>query len=198
MKVNLLRAHGTRSRYDAGCRCGLCRAGLADYNRRYYAANRSECMARVARNNAKNPAEKAERDRRYYAAHADKAKAYREANRERRAQQSSAWREKNMERLRAYRAAHIEDYRAAMRRYKARKRAATGSHTGDDIRAQYARQRGRCYYCGKRVRDKYDVDHVIPLALGGSDGPENLVVACVSCNRKKQARHPQDFAGILF
>lgn len=32
------------------------------------------------------------------------------------------------------------------------------------------------------------VDHVIPRSKGGTDGLENLVIACPHCNRKKGAR----------
>jgi hypothetical protein len=34
------------------------------------------------------------------------------------------------------------------------------------------------------------VDHVIPQALGGSDKPNNLVAACVDCNRGKTSISP--------
>jgi 5-methylcytosine-specific restriction endonuclease McrA len=80
---------------------------------------------------------------------------------------------------------------------RARKAAAGGHHTTADVRAQYARQRGRCYWCGRRVGEKYHVDHVIPLAKGGTNGPENLVIACPSCNCSKGARHPMEWAGRL-
>lgn len=75
--------------------------------------------------------------------------------------------------------------------------SATGVHTGDDIAAQYLRQRGRCYWCGERVSKSYHVDHVIPLAKGGSNGPENLVIACPECNRRKCAKMPHEFSDRL-
>jgi len=36
-----------------------------------------------------------------------------------------------------------------------------------------------CVYCGDEA---YTVDHVIPIELGGTDHPENLVAACLRCN----------------
>ena len=46
--------------------------------------------------------------------------------------------------------------------------------------------KGRCYWCGKRR--KPTLDHVIPLSKGGLHVAENVVVSCLSCNSKKQAK----------
>ncbi len=93
---------------------------------------------------------------------------------------------------------HPETVRLKSHNARARRKGAPGSHTVADERAQYARQKGRCFWCGSRVGEVYHADHVIPLVLGGSNGPENIVIACPSCNRKKHAKHPMDFAGTLF
>jgi len=43
-----------------------------------------------------------------------------------------------------------------------------------------------CAYCGRRSPDvTLEVDHIIPVAEGGSDDPENLITACWDCNRGK-------------
>jgi HNH endonuclease len=48
-----------------------------------------------------------------------------------------------------------------------------------------------CRYCGAAAPDvKLTVDHVIPSALGGRDGPENLVAACRDCNAGKTSTSP--------
>lgn len=38
------------------------------------------------------------------------------------------------------------------------------------------------------------VDHVVPLIKGGGNGPENIVVACATCNLKKGAKLPHEFS----
>ena len=38
---------------------------------------------------------------------------------------------------------------------------------------------------------------VIPLAKGGSNGPENIVIACAPCNLKKNAKLPHEFSDRL-
>ncbi len=46
-----------------------------------------------------------------------------------------------------------------------------------------------CRYCGSRAPDVVlHLDHVEPLAFGGSDDPSNLVAACETCNLSKAAR----------
>jgi hypothetical protein len=48
-----------------------------------------------------------------------------------------------------------------------------------------------CRYCGASAPDaKLTVDHVVPVALGGSDDPSNLVTACVDCNAGKASTAP--------
>ncbi len=48
-----------------------------------------------------------------------------------------------------------------------------------------------CRYC--RSRDNaLTVDHVVPVALGGSDDPSNLVAACKDCNAGKASASPDE------
>jgi hypothetical protein len=45
-----------------------------------------------------------------------------------------------------------------------------------------------CAYCGRKPPEvTLEVDHIIPIAGGGTDNTENLVTACVDCNRGKGA-----------
>jgi 5-methylcytosine-specific restriction endonuclease McrA len=52
-------------------------------------------------------------------------------------------------------------------------------------RAVWVRCGGRCAECG--VDRLLEFDHVIPLAMGGSDGERNLQLLCADCNRGKGA-----------
>lgn len=50
---------------------------------------------------------------------------------------------------------------------------------------------GRCEYCGLAQAGQeatFHVDHVIPLASGGTTKSANLALACVSCSLRKAAR----------
>jgi 5-methylcytosine-specific restriction endonuclease McrA len=55
----------------------------------------------------------------------------------------------------------------------------------------YARDQGRCQYCGKAVtRSEATYDHVVPRSQGGGTNWENIVIACVPCNRAKGGKTP--------
>lgn len=48
-----------------------------------------------------------------------------------------------------------------------------------------------CRYCGASAPDvKLHIDHVTPVALGGTDTADNLVAACVDCNLGKASTSP--------
>jgi 5-methylcytosine-specific restriction endonuclease McrA len=51
------------------------------------------------------------------------------------------------------------------------------------------RSGGICHICKGRVpSDEIHIDHIIPLALGGSHTADNLAVAHARCNMRKGAR----------
>lgn len=62
-------------------------------------------------------------------------------------------------------------------------------------RAAWARQRDgyRCVYCGSG--EGLTVDHVIPLARGGSNELSNLATCCGPCNSSKGARLLSEWRG---
>lgn len=62
------------------------------------------------------------------------------------------------------------------------------------VRFEVMRRDGfQCRYCGTKVPDTgqgLTIDHVVPVALGGSDDPSNLVTACRDCNAGKTSTSP--------
>ena len=60
----------------------------------------------------------------------------------------------------------------------------------------YARDNHSCQYCGDALATaELTFDHVIPVAQGGRKDWENIVTCCISCNRRKGGRTP-DQAGM--
>lgn len=46
-----------------------------------------------------------------------------------------------------------------------------------------------CRYC-RSTENALTIDHVVPVALGGTDDPTNLVAACKDCNAGKSSTSP--------
>jgi 5-methylcytosine-specific restriction endonuclease McrA len=116
---------------------------------------------------------------------------------------SKSWRERNQEYsreshrdyMRQYRKEHPDKVRASMASIRAKRAKAPGSYTDEDIEAIRVAQDNRCYICRRKLT-KYHIDHFIPLALGGSNDPGNMRLACPKCNLSKSAKHPHEL-GIL-
>jgi 5-methylcytosine-specific restriction enzyme A len=53
--------------------------------------------------------------------------------------------------------------------------------------------RGVCHYCEQCFTAKeLTMDHVVPLARGGSSTKGNIVPACLDCNRRKKLETPAE------
>lgn len=62
----------------------------------------------------------------------------------------------------------------------------------------YNKNKGRCAICGKFVPfDEFTIDHIIPLAKGGTNELRNLQCTCKTCNLIKQDILPEDLMGKL-
>jgi 5-methylcytosine-specific restriction endonuclease McrA len=56
----------------------------------------------------------------------------------------------------------------------------------------FQRDRYACQYCGARPGSvELTIDHVVPRSQGGVSSWENCVLACVTCNRHKANRTPE-------
>ena len=54
----------------------------------------------------------------------------------------------------------------------------------------FSRDQYTCQYCGRETR-QLTLDHVIPRYRGGEHTWENVVSACIPCNRHKAGRTPE-------
>lgn len=58
------------------------------------------------------------------------------------------------------------------------------------VKNLYASQKERCAICRSKLNNKYHIDHINPLFLGGKHEPENIQILCPTCNLKKGAKDP--------
>lgn len=137
----------------------------------------------------------------WYAANRDKKlaqnAAWASANRGRRAEKNAEWHAKNRERRNLRKAEHKKDHPELARVYaqnrRARKRESGGQLSAGLSAKLFKLQRGKCACCGNPLGDDYQMDHIIPIALGGMNTDNNIQLLRATCNRQKHAKHPVDF-----
>jgi len=158
--------------------------------RRYYSENRCQVLARSKEYRQNNPhirkayLEKngdtlAEKGKEYRKRTSDKRAEYRKRTKEYRSEYSRKWYKENKDRS-----------RDKQRRYRAGKNEAFVS----DVSFEYLLDRDGpgCSYC-LEIPDQYHLDHVFPLYTGGLHSPDNLVLACESCNKQKSWLDPEEY-----
>lgn len=119
-------------------------------------------------------------------------------NPKRRKEINVAWADRNRDYLaakqKAWRTENPEKAKEVSRNSRAKRRAALGSHTQKEVMYIIQAQRKKCAYCGVSLSLGYHIDHIVPLALGGSNYRHNLQALCPKCNGRKGAKHPVDYA----
>jgi len=66
-------------------------------------------------------------------------------------------------------------------------------------RTIHARERGRCFYCLRRVPPRLEcLDHVVPRARVRCNSYRNLVSACMECNAQKGEQPADEYLRWLF
>lgn len=78
-------------------------------------------------------------------------------------------------------------------RRRARRLAAEGSHTFEDIEQMYRDQAGLCGYCERELNGDYEVDHMIALSAGGTNDWSNIAITCPPCNARKYTMSVETF-----
>lgn len=121
--------------------------------------------------------------------HPEQAKAncdkWRHNNREKARESVRDWAARNPERAK-------EVKRASQTNRRSREMVNGGCVTGADILALFERFDSRCAKCGDTER--IEIDHIMPVARGGTNSPSNLQLLCKPCNRSKSDKDPIEWA----
>jgi hypothetical protein len=160
----------------------------------YRAANPEKRKASKAAYQAANPAPYGEKRKAtqaaYYAANPEKRKATQAAY-------YAATRETNRENRKAsnaaYYAANPGYRRIAFQNYEAKKRANGGTLSKGLPEKLFKLQQGKCPCCKEPLGEKYHLDHIMPIHLGGPNIDSNMQLLRKICNLQKSAQHPIDF-----
>lgn len=171
--------------------------------RKWRSANRDKTNRASRAWVERNPEKAKQRGRDWYWRNAEaqrqRSLEWRRANKERVAVTEKKWREENKEYLSAkaaaWRAAHPDNIRITAHNRRARKRAAGGKFTPEDVERIAEAQGHKCAYCKVKLTKKTRrIDHIIALFRGGTNDKTNIQITCDPCNSKKRFKHPVDFA----
>jgi hypothetical protein len=84
--------------------------------------------------------------------------------------------------------------RDRVRKYRAKRQSIGLSAGSEGYQKHYAALMDRdgqsCIYC--RATDNLCIDHMVPIAQGGTDEIDNLAIACKACNSGKAGRTPKE------
>ena len=108
--------------------------------------------------------------------------SYRRKNADIRAKKSVEWRKRNPE---------IQRMQGSVKRV--RKLNNGGKLSKDIVKKLFKLQKNKCACCGKSLKNGYQLDHIMPLALGGSNCDNNIQLLTPFCNNSKHAKHPIDY-----
>lgn len=80
------------------------------------------------------------------------------------------------------------------RKQKSIRRSLEGKFSIKEIMDMKIKQRQKCAFCFKSIKKKYHIDHIMPVKLGGQNYIWNIQLLCPTCNMRKGAKHPNDWA----
>jgi 5-methylcytosine-specific restriction endonuclease McrA len=179
----------------------------SEYGRQWVAQNPDKVKAKYSRFRIKNRDKRVAYSRQYYECNREAIAEYRKSNaeryrkwREEHREESRQWSRdhwaKNRERLLSDAKKYYEQNKTAfIIRANKRRTLLVGDYTPQDIENLYDSQCGVCAGCLKELNGNYEIDHIMPLALDpAGDRLDNLQILCMPCNRKKHAKHPDEWA----
>lgn len=111
-----------------------------------------------------------------------KSTEYKLANPERVKKTRKSWADENKDILRANR-----------NKRRARLQSCGGVLSKEIVGRLLVFQHGKCPCCKLPLGDDFHLDHIVPLALGGSNTDDNAQLMRKGCNLRKGAKHPIDY-----
>lgn len=88
----------------------------------------------------------------------------------------------------------LEKKRIKRAKRRAKEHAAPGRISNGLSSKLLESQQGKCIYCKGALGDSYELDHIMPLALGGTNEDSNIQLLCRTCNISKGHSHPIEYA----
>lgn len=167
--------------------CARCKECEAKRKADYISANKEKFLRCARESHARN------RERAL-----NGQKIWRIQNKEKIKSRMAVWRDLNKEKValkdRAWKRANPEKVKANNKNCRAMRKKSEGRITPGLPAKLFKLQRGKCACgCGQPLGTGYHMDHIMPLALGGTNTDDNIQLLRSTCNQQKHAKHPVDF-----
>jgi len=169
------------------------RDALIAYSKKYYYDN-FEKIAKKAKENYPN----IKQERQSY------FKEYYQKNKDYIIVKNKEWANNNKDKIKEYKKEWSKTEKGIIckKRSKANRRVKEGKKiSSQDTRDFLNNSDKKCYWCGSKINinnsQSYHLDHYIPLAKGGENSINNIVLSCPTCNLSKGAKDPIKFANSI-
>lgn len=199
---------------------GICKPCYKVKSKIYYENNKEEICRRKREYESQNKEKRAKLSRDYYVKHKDRlielTKARRQENKEHYKAYQEEYAIKNKEKITEYKKKYEEDNKEKRylqkKEYRKTERFKISRRNSENKRRQIYKDGNlstdqlehlyqtttKCYWCNEKlIKGNVHLDHYMPLSKGGTHTIDNIVLTCSSCNFKKNAKDPLQYANEL-
>jgi|GEM_PF-1280108 len=197
---------------NKACPDGLqyrCKGCMSRYSSKYRNDNKEKLSKKAAVKRKVNKIKIAAYASEYYQANKEEIKIRIDANKEKTSKKSIIYREENKEKIKARRYANKEKTKKQSKLYQKTEAGRTSQHKANHKRRAlergcvvesfspsevFERDNYTCQICGTKTRPDFknsyhpkypNLDHIIPLSLGGEHSKRNTQCLCRQCNVTK-------------
>lgn len=162
---------------------------ISEKNKIYYLNNKNKIINKVNDYYKNNKESILNKNKKYYIKNKEKIdyknKIYYEKNKEKTLNYLKLWKIENKNLHNLY-----------SKNAKAKRRSLeknNGKLSKGIVQKLYQLQQGLCICCNEPLGDNYHLDHIMPLALGGTNTDNNVQLLKYKCNLNKHKKHPIDY-----
>jgi len=174
----------------------VCKSCVYEYQKKWQVDNPEKRKATYKKYQDNHPDKMKTKGKKKYSLHKSEIKEaikkWRIENVEKLKETARLWRQRNTKKIALYNRRQRERFPEKVRlnneKRRAREKGALGTITAKEWKELLDKYEHKCLCC-RRNDVKLTLDHVLPLALGGTHTIDNAQCLCSRCNSKKGARY---------